>query len=112
MTSVTTQRIPKRVRYLPNDPHQLTSYNRIAAIGADTQVEAPFDFFAFVGIEDPYHAPVKVYRHNFMSEKDANGIDGKGLVEEILIEKGTVDGIDGLFKNKEIQGRHKGGTRV
>jgi hypothetical protein len=100
------------VRYLPNDPHQLTSHNRITSIGADTQVKAPFEFFALTDIEDPYHAPVKVYGHNFMSEQDTNGIDRKGFVEEPLIEKGTVDGIDGLFKNKEIQGRHKGGIRV
>ena len=100
------------MRCLPDDPHQLTSYDRITAISADTQVKAPFEFFALAVIEDPYHAPVKVYGHNFMSEQDTNGINGKGFVEEPLIEKGTVDGIDGLFKNKEIQGRHKGGTRV
>ncbi len=100
------------MRYLPNDPHQLTSYDRIAAIGANTEVKAPFEFFALADIEDPYHAPVKVYRHNFMSEQDTNGIGGEGFVKESLVEKGTVDGIDGLFKNKEIQGRHKGGTRV
>ena len=84
----------------------------MTAIGADTQVKAPFDFFALADIEDPYYAFFKVYRNNFMSEQDTNGIDGKGFVEESLVEKGTVDGIDALFKNKEIQGRHKGGTRV
>jgi hypothetical protein len=47
-----------------------------------------------------------------MMEKGANGPESKCLVKKTLVEKGTVYGIDALFKNKEIQGvgqtRHKG----
>jgi hypothetical protein len=37
-------------------------------------------------------------------EEGAHGLDGKCLVQKSPVEKGTVYGIDALFKNKEIQG--------
>jgi len=61
--------------------------------------------FAGGGIQDGYHAPVEIYSHDLVMEKGANGPDSKCLIKKSLIEKGTVYGIDALFKNKEIQGR-------
>jgi hypothetical protein len=44
-------------------------------------------------------------------KKDANGPESKGLIEKSPVEKGSVNGVDALLKNKEIQGvgqtRHK-----
>jgi hypothetical protein len=84
----------------------------VAAIGADTQVEAPFELLASSGIYDRYHAPVEIYGHNLMMEKDANGgPDGERFIEKFLIEKGTVNGIDALFKNKAIAGVRQTGHK-
>ena len=45
-------------------------------------------------------------------KKNTDGPESKRLVEKAPVEKGSVDGIDALLKNKEIQGvgqtRHKG----
>jgi hypothetical protein len=45
-------------------------------------------------------------------EKSANGPDSKRLIKKSPVEKGSVNGVDALLKNKEIQGvgqtRHKG----
>ena len=47
-----------------------------------------------------------------MIEKSANGPDSERLIEKYPVEKGSVNGVDALFKNKAIQGvgqtRHKG----
>jgi hypothetical protein len=44
-------------------------------------------------------------------KKGANGSDSKRLIEKSPVEKGSVNGVDALLKNKEIQGvgqtRHK-----
>ena len=107
------QHAPKGERYLPDNPHQLTSDDRVAAVGADTEVEAPFELFTSSGIQDRYHAPIEIYRHDLMTEIGANGPDSECLVKKIPVEKGTVYGIDALFKNKEIQGAwDKHGIRV
>jgi hypothetical protein len=37
-------------------------------------------------------------------EKNANGPDSKRLIKKSPVEKGSVDGINALLKNKEIQG--------
>ena len=109
---VRTQCAPKQERYPPDDPHQLTSYDREAAIGANTQVEAPFELFASTDVQDRNHAAIEIYRHNLVIEKSANGPDSERLIEKSPVEKGSVNGVDALFKNKEIQGvgqtRHKG----
>jgi hypothetical protein len=109
---VRTQRAPKQERYTPDDPHQLTSYDGEAAVCADTQVEAPFELFASTGIQDRHHAPIEIYRHDLVIKKNTNGPDSERLIEKSPVEKGSVNGVDALFKNKEIQGvgqtRHKG----
>jgi hypothetical protein len=44
-------------------------------------------------------------------KKNADGPDSKRLIEKSPVEKGSVNGVDALLKNKEIQGvgqtRHK-----
>jgi hypothetical protein len=47
-----------------------------------------------------------------MMEKDANGgPDSERFTEKFLIEKGTVNGIDALFKNKAIAGVRQTGHK-
>jgi hypothetical protein len=59
----------------PDDPHQLTSYDGITAICADTEVKPLFEFLARTGVQDRYHAAVEIYGHSLMLEKDTNGLD-------------------------------------
>jgi hypothetical protein len=44
-------------------------------------------------------------------EKNTNGPESKRLIKKSPVEKGSVNGVDALLKNKEIQGvgqtRHK-----
>jgi hypothetical protein len=68
--------------------------------------------FASTDIQDRHHAAVEIYGYNLVMKKCANGPDSKRPFEKFPVEKGSVNGVDALFKNKEIQGvgqtRHKG----
>jgi hypothetical protein len=68
--------------------------------------------FASTDIQDRHHAAIEIYGYHLVMKKHANGPDSERLIEKYPVEKGSVNGVDALFKNKEIQGvgqtRHKG----
>jgi hypothetical protein len=69
----------------PDNPHQLPSNNRIAAVCTNAEVKVDLHVFAFLNITYGHYSLVKINRLNFVVEKEFDISAVQGFVEETLV---------------------------
>ena len=80
----------------PDNSHKLASNNGITSICSDAEIEIRRQFFVGNNITESHGFLVKVCRQNFVFEEDIDILEGRGFIEQFLVEQSPVDGIDAL----------------